>query len=411
MEGLPSHRHALCGDMKDHLINPKEIIEKYSVEELSQTAENYFKSISDPTFQMAKPFSSLIETPVILQNMGVLLSGLRLAKTMTVLEFAAGTCWFSRYLNQLQCKTISCDVSKTALEIGRRLFKEYPVIGNPISEPEFLLFDGHKIDLPDASVDRIICNDGFHHIPNQEEVISEFARVLKEGGIAGFSEPGRFHSQTSTSQYEMKNYNVLENDIDLVEIYDLARKHGFTDFKLTRRGNIDLSFNQVKFFTHPTVHKILNAILKVFGHQISNSNIFFLCKGQYVPDSRGHVGLAHTIAADSNSYTAAVGETLNIRLNISNTGSAGWLNENDNDIGVVKIGTHLYDESNRLINFDFSRYGIAAPVQPGVTFEQAVNVKIDAAGSYKLVVDLVSENVCWFENVGSIPKVIAIGVR
>ncbi len=167
------------------MIDPKEIIKELTVEELCETAEDYFASkAKNPIPLMAKPFSSLLETPEILQNMGLLLSGLNLAKTMTVLEFGSGTCWFSRYLNQAQCVTISCDASKTALDIGKRLFKESPVVGEVISEPRFLHFNGRKIDLPDESVDRIICNDALHHIPNQGEVLSELARVLKKGGIA-----------------------------------------------------------------------------------------------------------------------------------------------------------------------------------------------------------------------------------
>lgn len=100
------------------MINPKDLINKLTVGELCLTAENYYKSISDPTAQMAKPFSSLLEAPELLQNMGLLLSELHLGKTMTVLEFGAGACWFSRFLNQLQCQTISCDTSKTALELA-----------------------------------------------------------------------------------------------------------------------------------------------------------------------------------------------------------------------------------------------------------------------------------------------------
>ncbi len=107
------------------MINPRDIIERFTPEELCQTADNYYKSISDPTVQMAKPFSSLMETPQILKNMGLLLSGLRLGKTMTILDFASGVCWFSRFLSELHCQTISCDVSKTALEIGKRLFREH----------------------------------------------------------------------------------------------------------------------------------------------------------------------------------------------------------------------------------------------------------------------------------------------
>ena len=112
------------------MINPKDLIKTLSVEELCETAETYFKSIHDPTQQMGKPFSNLIESPEILQNMGHMLSGSYLGKTMTVLDFAAGTCWFSRFLNQLGCQTISCDASQTALEIGKRLFLAFPIVGN-----------------------------------------------------------------------------------------------------------------------------------------------------------------------------------------------------------------------------------------------------------------------------------------
>src|SRR5688500_13934204 len=76
------------------MINPKDLIHSLSIEELCRTAEAYYKSIPDPTPQLAKPFSSLLEGPDQLQSMGLLLSGLRLGKTMSVLEFGAGTCWF-----------------------------------------------------------------------------------------------------------------------------------------------------------------------------------------------------------------------------------------------------------------------------------------------------------------------------
>jgi ubiquinone/menaquinone biosynthesis C-methylase UbiE len=308
------------------MINPKDIINKFTVEEMCQTADGYFKSISDPTPQMAKPFNSLIEAPEMLQNMGLLLSGLRLAKTMTILEFAAGTCWFSRYLNQAQCITISCDASKTALEIGRRLFKEFPIIGNPISEPQFLQFNGHKIDLPDESVDRIICHDGFHHIPNQDEVISELARVLKKGGIAGFCEPGELHSQGAQSQYEMKNFNVLENDILITEIFTISKKYGFTDIKIKLLSDMDVSLDQHQLLINKKKDsRFVSSIVDNIGNVMTNRTIFFLYKGEIVPDSRNHIGLSHSIFIDKKIFFTKAGEDLNISLRISNTGVAKWL--------------------------------------------------------------------------------------
>ena len=393
------------------MINPKDIIEKFTPEELCQTADDYYKSISDPTVQMAKPFSSLSEAPEILKNIGLLLSGLRLGKTMTILDFAAGVCWLSRYLSQLQCKTICCDVSKTALEIGKRLFREYPNIGKPISEPSFLHFDGHKLDLSDESIDRIICYDSFHHVPNQEEVISELARVLKRGGIAGFSEPGIFHSQTPQAQFEMKNYKVLENDILIPEIFALARKHGFTDIKVKVLGEIEVSINQYKLLTNQIVLKLIKTISSKIWNRMTGKTIFFLYKGEYIPDSRSSVGLSHSIWLDKNVFSVKAGKDLDILIKVSNTGRARWLNENMNDIGVVRIGTHLYDEANSLINLDFSRHDIPSLTEPGAAFEQTIKLKFSDVGTYKLAIDLVSEYITWFEIVGSMPKLATINVE
>ena len=393
------------------MIKPNDIIEKFTVEELCQTADDYFKSVQDSTPHLAKPFSSLRDGPVILQNLGFLLSGLHLAKTMTVLDFAAGTCWLSRYLHQLQCKTISCDVSSTALEFGKQLFEEYPIIGDPIAEPSFLHFDGHKIDLPDESVDRIICLAGFHHVPNQEEVIAELARVLKRGGIAGFSEPGRFHSQSPQSQFEMRNYAVLENDILVPEIFTIAQKHGFTDIRLRVLDDIEVSLNQYKFLTSQITRKLLNLIYHDVGNMMVNRTIFFLYKGDYIPDSRSHIGLACSLSTARNVFSIAAGESLDILVKVTNTGRAGWLTENINGIGVVKIGTHLYDEANHLLNLDFSRHDLPEFIEPGTTFEQSIKVRFDDSGTYKLAVDLVSESICWFENGGSIPITVTVNVE
>src|SRR5262245_61777165 len=191
------------------MIDPKEVMSRSSVEELSATAEEYFRRISDPTPLMAKPFAFLHETPEMLQNLGLLLSGLHLGKTMRVLDFGAGTCWLSRFLCQLNCQVVCCDASPTALEIGKRLFKDLPLVGTAVFQPTFLLFDGHQLQLPDESVDRIVTFDAFHHVPNPREVLAEFGRVLRPGGIAGFSEPGRKHSETPQSQQEMRDHKVL----------------------------------------------------------------------------------------------------------------------------------------------------------------------------------------------------------
>ncbi len=400
------------------MINPKDVINKFTVEELCETADRYFKAIPDPTPLMAKPFNNFIETPTMLQNMGMLLSGLHLAKTMTILEFAAGTCWFSRYLNQAQCITISCDVSETALDIGKRLFNDYPIIGKPLVEPRFLHFNGHTLDLPDAAVDRIICHDGLHHVPNQAEVLAEFARVLKPGGIAGFCEPGENHSQSPASQYEMKNYTVLENDIFIADIFALSQQYGFTDIRIKLLSNMDISLTQHQLLIGReqspdiVVHKadLEKGILTHIAAVMTDRTIFFLYKGDFVPDSRSHVGLNHAITTAETVLTVKANEAVTIALQITNTGTAHWLNENIADIGVVKIGTHLYDSAGQLLEFEFSRHLLAQAAAPTETFAQAITVKFPQTGKFKLTIDLLSETVMWFELGGASPLVLGVNV-
>jgi ubiquinone/menaquinone biosynthesis C-methylase UbiE len=398
------------------MIDPNEVIKQLEVEALCAKAEQYFRNVVDPTPLMSKPFMNLLEAPTMLSHLGLLLSGLKLAKTMTVLDFGAGTCWLSRFLNQLQCATISLDPSLTALQIGKKLFAEYPIVGAPIADPQFLHFDGHQIQLPDESVDRIICFDTFHHVPNQQEVLGELARVLKTGGISGFSEPGRRHSQSPQAQYEMRNYQVLENDIKPEEIWTLAREKGFSHFSCKLLCNQDLDFSITEYqkmvrskFTPPV--SLSFKFWQSLYSAMHTTNIFFLYKGTYVPDSRTHLGLAHTLRVEADHYVTRPNVPVNIPVAIENTGIAKWLSANMADIGVVKLGVHLYNQENTLLDLDFWKKSLGKPVLPGETITLMAEILFPLPGQYHVVLDLVSENICWFENVGSTPVCVHVTVH
>jgi SAM-dependent methyltransferase len=398
------------------LINPKDVIARLGVDTLNSTAEAYFSRITDPIPQLGKPFTDLLEAPDILYKFGLLLSGLKLGKTMTVLDFGAGTCWLSRLLNQLQCVTISIDVSKTALDLGKRLFAEYPIVGSPIAEPKFLHFDGHNIDLPDDSVDRIVCFDALHHIPNQHQILKELGRILKLGGIAGFSEPGRQHSRSPQSQSEMRNYDVLENDIILEEIVNSAEKAGFSGFycKLLCNRDFDLDFDTyqriISSGNTPAPH-VIKSLWPHIYHSMNDASVFFLKKGEFTPDSRSHMGLSHVLTPEKVVFATKAGDVLRIPVRVANTGRAKWLNSNIQDIGVVKLGVHLYDENNKLLNLDFARSLFDTEIHPGDTITTALDVQFDKPGTYNLALDLVAEQICWFENVGSQPVRVKVSVE
>ncbi|MCP4903221.1 MAG: class I SAM-dependent methyltransferase [bacterium] len=429
-------------------IDPKQLIQELTVEELCRSAEEFYRSQSDPQHHLTRPFGNTFDAPQILHRMGLVLHGLQLGKSMIVLDFGAGTCWFSRFLNQMQCATISVDASQAALELGQKSFEMWPVLGGSVQSPQFKPFDGYHLDVPSESVDRVICFDAFHHVPNQHQVLSEFHRVLKPGGVVGFSEPGPHHSQSDLSQQEMRNHKVLENDIRLDEIHQLADDIGFTDLRVMLltdpnqllsyqdyRAIVDMpqmplakmiirmwhSFREVaRWLSQPEPSKPDNPeraftslpakMVQCIVPAMIDSTVFFLAKGTSTPDSRSHEGLKHEMEILSAPQAFQVGKNAEIRVQVRNTGHAVWLHENIGDIGVVKVAAHLLDTNYRLLNNDFARGRFGASIGPGQDSEGTLNVTFAEPGDYYLALDLVSERVTWFEPLGSKPQYLQVTV-
>jgi SAM-dependent methyltransferase len=213
-------------------IVPKDLIDRHTIAEHVEFADAYFEGRGGHNYLYQKPFYHPRDCAPAVSNLGQLLAGLRLENGLHVLDFAAGSCWLSRILIQLGCQVTSCDASVKALDIGRELFKRYPPVMLEPVEPTYLPFDGTRLAIGDANLDRVVVNDAFHHIPNAAAVLAEFFRVLKPGGIVGMSEPGRHHSQSPESQYEMRTFNVIENDFVLEDIWQLAQAAGFEHIEI-----------------------------------------------------------------------------------------------------------------------------------------------------------------------------------
>lgn len=212
--------------------DPSELIARYSLSEHIKFADDYFKGREDHLYLYQKPFHHPRDCAPLLSNLGQLLAGSQLKAGMRVLDFAAGSCWLSRILVELGCVVTSCDVSATALAIGRALFEKHPPISKNFTLPSFSVFNGEQLDFPDHSFDRVIVNDAFHHVPNTEVVLGEFSRVLQDNGLVAMSEPGRHHSKTQDSQYEMNTFNVIENDLAVEQLWAEAQRVGFKDVRI-----------------------------------------------------------------------------------------------------------------------------------------------------------------------------------
>lgn len=372
-------------------------------------AERYFAQYPDPRFLLDKPFSEPRLFPQYLVSAGTLLAGARVRPGDTVVEFGAGSCWLSHFLNRYGCRTISVDVSATALDFGKQLFERDPRT-NWSLEPRFRAYDGHTVPLDDATCDRIVVFDAFHHVPNQREILAEMHRVLKADGVVAMHEPGRGHATMPSSITEAQTTDVLENELVIEDLAALAETVGFGTVNVIAAGTTtlyELPAREIGRFSSGGGWGIYQYWEKLCS-DLANRHYILMYKGDSQPTSRRPDILTCTldILRPDRSVRVKPGESIAVRLRVTNRGNTRWLHAGDGASreGWTRVGVHLYESDRvpRLIDFDWHRAGLGRNVDP------ASSVVVDFAlpalsgrGEYELHFDLVIEGLMWFAERGA----------
>lgn len=378
-------------------------------EEFNRAAEVYWKEVAAEKagreHALSKPFTTVQDASGILYRLGLVIQELNLGVGHTLLDLGSGSCWLSAYLNRLRCRTISVDVSPTALDLGEELFRLDPRQRLDL-DPQFHPYDGHRIPLGSESVDRVVCFDSFHHVPNQDEILAEIFRVLKPGGRAVFAEPGEGHSHADQSVYETERCGVLENDLELPELLDKTKKVGFTEMlvkpypdqsALTLRASEYLRFMDGEDRLFP---------LEALRQSLRHFYVFVLTKGEESFDSRNPRVLSAEISLPEGSRTlrGACSARVSFPVRVRNTGDTLWLHDETSFGGYVMLGGHLHLASERrdLVSRGFLRSALPRDVAPGESVDLQVALELPAElGRYLLRLDMVDEWVAWFEQSGS----------
>ena len=431
----------------DELIDPRALLAATTTEELAARADELVRHMEDPSALLAKPVSSLREAPDLLACFGMLLGGLAPLPEMTVLDFGAGSCWTSHFLAQLGCEVIAMDISAAMLELGARRFAEHPLFGDRPA-PRFSVFDGTRMDLPDASVDRVLCFDALHHVANMPDVIAEMGRVLRPGGVAGFSEPGPHHSRDPQSQHEMRRYGVPECDVVLAEVWAAARGAGFADLRVAvfspspqwvGMGELDAFLTErpadaVDHALRPrgraAVDRALRGVrqarraaselrrldgarvglrhLSFVRGGLQNRRMFLLRQaGEELVDSREASGLACELAVSGvEVFRLPAGSTVSGLCRVRNTGRNRWL-PSSADLGAVRLGLRVRRGPHPAA--DHGRVALPGDraIEPGgaveIPFETEVQTPADGERPVVLELDLVAEGITWFASVRGRP--------
>jgi hypothetical protein len=288
--------------------------------------------------------------------------------------------------------------------MGRELFEKDPHTNWDL-RPEFLDYHGHRLPLEDDSCDRIIIYDAFHHIPNPEELVGEMARILRTGGMVGMCEPGRRHSQSAASREEMEKTGVLENDVIVEELKNLALDHGFDEVSLVPVSlpeTIEVPADELAAFMKG---KALRHYWTKLCQGIQTEHYILMYKGKYQATTRRPENLSAEIRFDEpkGPIRTSVGEPVSLKCSVRNTGDTRWLanppwlGEIHQRLGWTRFGGHLYGPDDGLIDHEWLRADLPDDVLPGQEIVLRLELPaLETPGKYQVVFDLVIENMLWF---------------
>ena len=387
--------------------------------EYNEAAERYFAEYSDPQFLLDKPFSETPDFAGHLIAAGVLVAGARLRPGDTVVEFGAGSCWLSHFLNRFGCRTIAVDVSETALALGRQLF-ERDSRTNWSLEPRFLLYDGHVLPLENGSCDRVLICDAFHHVPNQREILGELHRILTADGVVAMSEPGSGHGSAATSIAETARSGVLENELVIEDLAALAEAVGFGEVNLLAGGPTrpcEFPARGVGAFKGGRGFRRYWAAL---CREITVHHYVLMYKGSSLATTArpGRLDSRILIERPRGAVTLPRNGRLPVVVSLANTGDTRWLNRGAgaSRAGWTRLGVHLHEAGEpvgKVIDFDWHRAELDRDVDP----EGGTRVRFDLPaigrpGIYDLHFDLLVEGLTWFAERGaSRPPVLRVRVE
>lgn len=428
--------------MSNYLIKKK--ANKYK-----QAEKEYLKRTKGYLWEQYKPFTPPghlynDDSFHLIDDFCKVLSVLEADKECIILDAGAGGCWVSEWLQRLQFKTVSLDLSIDMLRVGaERLQNKRSVVG-----------DMERIPLINNSVDRIICMHSLHHVPDMELVIKEFYRILSKNGRVVFCEPGVGHSNSPASLLARDDFGLLEQDIMIEELYKWCQEAGFKSMVIKPIMNIDPQYNMkveewrvLKENSHyiskiykkwggeswfykfkDILHIIIRLlfiiiksikiliikiieVLEIYMLNIERNILFVAYKSTVTEDKKEEISIKASIHPDTNSIDCYPAEELALHVKVTNLSSFEWLSSGE-IIGDYRLGIKLKDDTGKILDNGFARIGLPMSIKP----KEQVNIicRFNAPkneGSYILTFDIVKEGKFWFSQYGSDRALVNLKVK
>lgn len=379
-----SHRHHLS---TKPFYNLARKLEKYAGEGLDEDTRRHFADFANIAYALSLPTSARL------------------------LDVGCGSGWLTEYFARFGYDVTGIDISPALIEMARERLRRVP-FGVDQETPlryHFLTHDVERAPLSET-FDAIICYDALHHFEDERAVFKHLSLMLNYGGLLFIHEgdsPAADSAEAEELRAVMRQYETLESPFARDYLRELLASHGFAI--LGDYVSVSSLFERERLEAGNLLR------VKVAGN-------YLLCKkvrelndaaAQSMPDTLAPGTLRARITLQGAwTERIAAGELIEATIEVENTGDTLWLESREALRGRVRLGCKIIDEAGRVVDEFHGAPPITRAFAPGEKVLLKVERRAPAAqGSYALKIDLVNQDICWFEERGSEPLVLPFIVQ
>jgi len=337
-------------------------------------------------------------------NMAVALS---LPPGARILDVGCGSGWLCEYFARFGYDVTGIDISPALIELARERLQRVPYRVDDDTNLRYQFFV-HDIEIAPLreTFAAVICYDALHHFEDEQAVFVNLNAMLDYGGLLFVLEGEQPRAGSATEEElrgVMRQYQTLESPFSRDYLLSLLREHGFAvvgDYigvmGLFERSEVDLALQAAR-------DSSFNYLL---CKKVSNTGAASMA------DSRDPNLLRASITLQSEFPASfAPGSPINFQVEVSNTGDTLWLVSRAAPKGTVRLGIKILNEAGALVD-EF--HGVPALPRALAPKEHVVltitRSAPTVAGNYFLKIDLLDQDICWFEERGSQPLVLPFRV-
>lgn len=119
-----------------------------------------------------------------------------------VLDAGSGNGYFSWLAYKSGARVVAVNIDKAQVENAREFFLEYKK-----ADPAQLRFEHcnlYELSMEVRTFDEIICYETIEHVRRDSEVVKEFFRILRPGGVLYLCAPNRLHPRNQAEVLDLK---------------------------------------------------------------------------------------------------------------------------------------------------------------------------------------------------------------